>query len=438
MDNETRPRETAPPDGVIADARPRVDSPHYGEDKARRKYAIGLPRRLSRPKLLKWGLGTAIALVGLFVALHYWRHAQLYASTDNAYINAHTVEVAAQVGGPVVALYVRDNEAVSEGQALFDIDPRAYDIALQKAQAQLDLARQSEARAQAAVSAAQAQLAQRRAELDNARSNNTRTRELRAGGFISRAGSEQAATQLATADAAVKAAEANVEQAQSALGKAGDDNAEVRAAMAAADQARLDLERTHVKATTSGTVSNLTLRPGDTVQAGVPLFVIIGSQEFWVDANFKETELKRIHPGQEVAIRVDMYPDRTFKGVVESVSGGSGTAFSLLPPQNATGNWVKVTQRVPVRIRIVDPSRPSAAHRDDGDRRGPHALRRRDRDVHANPPLLRREHRGTQRAAGRRRHRDRDEGRSDPARDLPQQRRERGARRRHRGAPSQR
>jgi membrane fusion protein, multidrug efflux system len=87
----------------------------------------------------------------------------------------------------------------------------------------------------------------------------------------------------------------------------------------------------------------------------VPLFVLIGEQEFWVDANFTETELKRVRPGQEATVKLDMYPDRPFHGVVESVSGGAGTAFSLLPPQNATGNWVKVTQRVPVRIRITDP-----------------------------------------------------------------------------------
>ncbi len=108
-------------------------------------------------------------------------------------------------------------------------------------------------------------------------------------------------------------------------------------------------------APTSGTIANLTLRPGNTVTPDTPLFVLIGNQEFWVDANFKETELTRIRAGQEVTIDSDVYPDHPFRGVVESVSGGAGTAFSLLPPQNATGNWVKVTQRVPVRIRVLDP-----------------------------------------------------------------------------------
>ena len=100
---------------------------------------------------------------------------------------------------------------------------------------------------------------------------------------------------------------------------------------------------------------SLSLRPGNTVQPGAPLFVVIGDQDYWVDANFKETELKEIRPGQKATIKSDVYPDHPFHGVVQSLSGGSGTAFSLLPAQNATGNWVKVTQRVPVRIRVEDP-----------------------------------------------------------------------------------
>ncbi|TFV86241.1 HlyD family efflux transporter periplasmic adaptor subunit, partial [Oxalobacteraceae bacterium OM1] len=145
------------------------------------------------------------------------------------------------------------------------------------------------------------------------------------------------------------------EQARSALGASGDQNANVQAARAAVAQAELDLQRTHVTAPPQGMVANLSLRPGNTVQPGTPLFAVIASQEYWADANFKETELEDIRPGQQATLQVDMYPDHVFHGVVESVSGGAGTAFSLLPPQNATGNWVKVTQRVPVRVRITDP-----------------------------------------------------------------------------------
>jgi membrane fusion protein (multidrug efflux system) len=153
----------------------------------------------------------------------------------------------------------------------------------------------------------------------------------------------------------VKAAEADVARARSALGRGGEDNAQVQAAAAAVKQAELDLQRTHMVSPTAGTVANFTLRPGNTVNPNVPLFVVISNQDYWIDANFKETQLKDIRPGQKVEITSDVYPDRVFHGTVQSVSGGSGAAFSLLPPQNATGNWVKVAQRVPVRITVDDP-----------------------------------------------------------------------------------
>ncbi len=311
--------------------------------------------RLSRRKLIRWILVAIVVIAGAVFGLRYWQHSRAFVSTDNAYVNANTVEIAAQVSGTVTQVHVRDNQHVDAGAPLFEIDPRPYQVALDKAQAQLDLARQSTLQESAAVAQAQAQLAQRQAELRNAQSNDWRTRQLVQSGFLSQQGGETARTQVQTAQAAVQAAQAAVEQAQSTLGKTGEENANVRSAMAAVEQARLDLEHTRVVAPTAGTIANLSLRPGNTVQPGVPLFVLIGEQEFWVDANFKETELKRVRPGQEATVKLDMYPDRPFHGVVESVSGGAGTAFSLLPPQNATGNWVKVTQRVPVRIRITDP-----------------------------------------------------------------------------------
>jgi membrane fusion protein (multidrug efflux system) len=288
-------------------------------------------------------------------AFRYWYESSLYVSTDNAYVQANLVEIAAQVSGPVTKVYVRDQQAVKAGDPLFDIDPANYELALRKALAQLELARQSVSQEGAAVMSAEAVLAQRRAEAANAHHTWVRNQELMKSGFLSAQGAENARTQYATAEAAVKAAEAGVAQARGALGKAGDENAAVQAATAAVKQAQLDLERSRVTSPTSGVLANLTLRPGNTVQPAVPLFVVIADQEYWVDANFKETELKQVRPGQKAIIKSDVYPDHPFHGVVQSVSGGSGTAFSLLPPQNATGNWVKVTQRVPVRIKVEDP-----------------------------------------------------------------------------------
>lgn len=315
------------------------------------------PTRKATPrrKHAKWVIAAVVLVVAAIAGLRYWRESELYVSTDNGYVQAHQAEIAAQVGGPVVKVYVQDQQHVKEGDPLFDIDPSNHELALAKARAQLELARQGVSQEGAGVASAVAVLAQRRAEAQNARSNNERTQQLMASGFLSPQGGETARMQVETADAAVRAAEANVVQAKSALGKSGEENAAVQAAAAAVKQAELDLQRTHVASPTSGAVANLSLQPGNNVQPAVPLFVVISDKEYWVDANFKETELKEIRPGQGAIITVDMYPDHPFKGVVESLSGGSGTAFSLLPPQNATGNWVKVTQRVPVRIKVQDP-----------------------------------------------------------------------------------
>jgi len=312
------------------------------------------PPRKSGRKIVRLAVVAAVLLAIVVGGAAYWLYARRYATTDDAYVNANTVDVAAQVAGEVVKVYVRDQQNVAAGDPLFDIDARNYEAAVAKAQAQLALARQSMQEQVAAVDAARAQLAQREAEELNARHNNQRMQELVASGFLSKQGGEQARTQEVTAQAAVRAAQATLAQAQSALGATGDANAAVRAAEAALALARLDLEHTRVKAPTSGLVANLSLRPGDTVVPGTPLFSIVSNEEYWVDANFKETELSRVRPGQKARVTVDMYPGHPFDGVVESVSAGSGSAFSLLPPQNATGNWVKVTQRVPVRVRVTD------------------------------------------------------------------------------------
>ncbi|HXF17788.1 MAG TPA: HlyD family secretion protein [Burkholderiales bacterium] len=313
-----------------------------------------VPHRLGR-KQLKWIIAGIVLVVLAIAAIAYWREISRYVSTDDGYVQANQVEVTAQISGPVIKVYVRDQQAVKVGDPLFDIDPANYELALQKAQAQLELARQSVSQESASVASAQALLAQRRAEAANARRNWNRNQKLMRSGFVSPQGAENSRTELATAEAAVKAAEANVAQAKSALGRLGDQNANVQSAITAVRQAQLDLERTRLTSPVNGVVANLTLQPGNTVQPGVPVFVVISDEEYWIDANFKETELVDIHPGQKAIISSDVYPDRVFHGVVESLSGGSGTAFSLLPPQNATGNWVKVTQRVPVRIKVEDP-----------------------------------------------------------------------------------
>jgi membrane fusion protein (multidrug efflux system) len=296
-----------------------------------------------------------LLVVAIGFGVHYWRLAQLLVSTDNAYVNADRIEMAAQVSGPVTTVWVRDQQAVKAGDVLFEIDPQPYRLAFDAAEAQLELAYQTTSQDRAAVAAARALVAQRSAELHNAQSTEKRALELTEQRLISKQSAETSTTGAQTAAAAVQAAQANLEQAQGALGQAGAQNAAVRAAAAKLAQANLDLKHTRVVAPANGLIANFELRPGSMVQSGVPIFTVIGDAEFWVDANFKETELRRIQPGQKATIEVDMYRDHEFKGEVQSLSGGAGQAFSLLPAQNATGNWVKVTQRVPVRVRVLDP-----------------------------------------------------------------------------------
>jgi membrane fusion protein (multidrug efflux system) len=313
------------------------------------------PGRISVRRLVRWSVLALILIAIIVFGFRYWHHSRLYVSTDDGYVNANVVQIAAQVSGPVVRLDVRDQQHVERGQLLFEIDPRPFQIALDAATATLDQAQQSVEERTAAISAARALVAQREAELRNAQSNDRRTRNLIANGYLSAQSAEATHTEAQTAAAALSAARSQLQQAVSALGSTGSNNADVRAAEARIRQARLDLEHTRVTAPTRGTIANLTLRPGGSVAAQAPLFSIVSDEEYWIDANFKETQLSRVRAGERAKVVTDLYPDHPFTGEVESLSGGSGAAFSLLPPENATGNWVKVTQRVPVRVRILDP-----------------------------------------------------------------------------------
>ena len=313
------------------------------------------PMRPAARKLVKWGIAAVVLIAAIVTGIVYWSESQHFVTTDNAYVNANRVDIAAQVSGPIVAVHVRDQQHVKKGDLLVEIDPRQYQIAAEAAQAQLELAYQTTSQESAAVAAARAQVSQRQAELRNAQSNERRVRDLIERKLISQQSAEAMITEAETSQAAVHAADANLQQAISALGEVGKRNATVRAAVARLDQAKLDQEHTRIFAPASGWLANFGLRPGSTVQGGLVVFAIVSDEEYWVDANFKETELDRIRPGQRATIRVDMYREHEFHGVVESLSVGSGAAFSLLPAQNATGNWVKVTQRVPVRTRVLDP-----------------------------------------------------------------------------------
>lgn len=259
----------------------------------------------AKKKLILYSLG--LLLLG---GLSFWVYEQFYLSTDDAYLNANVVQIAPRVTGQVAQVHVVNNQFVKKGEVLFEINPDPFHIA---------------------IAQAQAQLAMSQADLADAEITASRVLTMVKKKYEAQQEGDTAIAHLNKAKAAVALAQANL------------------------DQARLNLSYTQVLAPTSGWVASVTLRIGAVVSANQPLFALISDTEFWADANFKETNLEKIKPGQLATIRVDMYPKHPFQGIVESISGGSGTAFSLLPPENATGNWVKVTQRVPVRIHILNP-----------------------------------------------------------------------------------
>lgn len=255
-------------------------------------------------------------VIGLFVlgAIVFWwsmySYNKKFAETEDAYVNANVVQIAPRISGEVNKLYIKNNQRVVKDAPLFSIDAEPYKVALEKAKAQLEI---------------------NQAQLRQAQATAKRTLALVGKKYLSAQKGDDATASLRSAASAVKLAQANVKQAT------------------------LNLGWTNIKAPSSGWVTNMTLREGDMVAAHQQVFALISDEEFWVDANFKETDLGKIKEGQKVDLTIDMYPNHSFAGVVESISGGTGTAFSLLPPQNATGNWVKVTQRVPVRIRVLNP-----------------------------------------------------------------------------------
>ena len=303
-------------------------------------------------KIHKRNLAIALALLALLGGIAFYHYAGLTRSTENAYINADVVNVAAQVSGRVIDVHVADNQHVRKGDPLFDIDPEPFAIALSRAQADLALAKQAARQDSAEVSVARAQVVQIESDLANARANYARDKELVSQHFLSQQAADDAQTKSQSLQAVLEQARAKLTKAL-ATPQQPDERGDVLKAQAAIEQAKLDLQHTHVTAAQDGQISNLTLTTGSLVAAGEPLFALIASNSFHIDANFKETELPGIHPGQDVDITIDMYPGQHFKGTVESLSGGTGTAFSLLPPQNATGNWVKIAQRVPVRIKFA-------------------------------------------------------------------------------------
>lgn len=292
-----------------------------------------------------------IAIITASIA--YFKTIEYYPRTDDAYVHANIIQMGALVSGNVSAVYVKDHDHVKLNQLLFEIDPVPYQIALDHAKANLDVIRQNIEAGKSAVNAAEANVKKSEAEAENQQKQTERLLTLKKQNLISQSEADQASTMLTTANSNLKAAYSKLLEAKSQLGALDDTNAQLRLAQATVDAAQRNLNYTKIYAPFDGQLQLFKIRSGQIINSNTPLFALIEDGNTWISANFKETELQRIKVGQPVKIKIDMYPGQTFSGKVGPISRGSGAAFSLLPPENASGNWIKVTQRFPVKILLV-------------------------------------------------------------------------------------
>jgi membrane fusion protein (multidrug efflux system) len=318
------------------------------------------------PRKKRWAtiLMLSVPLLVVLIGGWLWLGSGRYVSTDNAYVQQDKVSISAEVTGPIAEVAVHENQHVKKGDLLFRIDPRPYRIALAQAEAQV-------AAAQVQVGKLEAETVSTGADIQGATANLTfaerafgRQAELLARGFTTRARYDEAQHGVQEARERLANARGEAQIKRSALREGGSAaQPAVAAAMAARDKALLDLQRTEVHAPSDGYVSQTErLQVGNAAVPGLPLVSLVRGGTVWIEANYKETDLDRMAPGQPAEVRLDAYPSTKIKGHVASIGRGTGSEFSVLPAQNASGNWVKVTQRVPVRIAIDgDPGRPLIA-----------------------------------------------------------------------------
>lgn len=325
-----------------------------------------------------------VALVAVFVGVRQWVFSRTHVETDDAYLRADVAQVTPRVSGTIQEILVDANWQVEKDEVLVQLDPSEQKLKLEKAEATLARVHEDVHQARAALHAAESGLELAKADLEQVKLDLGRSAQLAERGVVPADRLDRARTAVRIAQARVVTATQEGERARAALGpalNADDEEAPaVREAKAARDEAALMLSYTTIRAPIAGVVGRRGVEVGERVQPGEPLMAIVPVADVYVEANFKETQLTDVRVGQPATIVSDLYPDLVLHGRVEGLSPATGAAFALLPPENATGNWVKVVQRVPVRIRLDEPAsdeRPlrvglsAVATIDTADRSGP-------------------------------------------------------------------
>ncbi len=305
---------------------------------------------------LRLVLLVAVPLVAIAGGAYWWLSGGRYVSTDNAYVKAHIVQIAPEISGQVRRVLARDHQEVRAGDPLMTIESRPFKLALDSAEAELDAARTQVETLRGTWREVVAELADAEARADYFKRQWQRQEELATKGVTSASKREEAQNDARAAADRVTSVREKLQRVLVALNgdpqMPADEHHLVRDKTAARERAALDLSRTTIRAPVDGVVVNMRVQQGEQVKAAQPLFVLVVVSRPWVEANFKETELTHVRVGQKATVVLDTYPDVTWEAVVESLSPATGAEFAVLPPQNASGNWVKVVQRLPVKLRL--------------------------------------------------------------------------------------
>jgi len=298
--------------------------------------------------------------IGVWLGLRMFITSRTHIETDNAFIEARIVPVSAKVSGTVTRVLVNDNQFVRQGDLLLEIDPRDYQVQMAKAAAGVGVAVNETGGEYLKVEAARAALQSARARHDQAILDLERGEKLFGREVIPREQLERLKTARLVAESQLREADENLKrtQAEAGLGGKSGGRAKVLERKAQLNEAELQLSYTKINAARDGYITRKSIEPGANIQAGQSLMALVPLKDAWITANYKERQITHIRPGQKVEFSVDAYPGRTFTGQVDSIMAGTGAAFSLLPPENATGNYVKVVQRIPVKIAIDNSSDP--------------------------------------------------------------------------------